>query len=45
MDNGKMLSSVVKYSIDNILGKSDKKVPDLPDDVEIMRRSPQIICE
>lgn len=45
MDNGKLLSSAVKYSIDSILGKSDKKVPDIPDDVEIMRRSPKIICK
>ena len=45
MESKVLSPTTVKYSIESILGKPDKKVQDFPDDVEIMRRSPQIICK
>jgi len=36
------LPASVKFGIDSILSRPDKKMPDIPDDVEIMRESP---CE
>ncbi|XP_052797283.1 retinal homeobox protein Rx3-like [Mya arenaria] len=39
------VSSSVKYSIDSILGKPDRRIPDIPDDVAKMRESPTMLCQ